>query len=198
MIIGLTGGIGSGKSTVSGQLAGYDIEIIDADVIARQLVEPNNPALREIVEAFGEALLNNDGTLNRPALRAIIFQNDEARQRLNQIMHPRIRQALVLTLNAPNSQPYRVLSAPLLIENKLLEYVDAVAVVDLPEALQIQRVIGRDGGAIETVQKIMMAQCSRSQRLQIANYVIDNSKDFQDTKIQTEALHRHFMEINGA
>lgn len=197
MIIGLTGGIGSGKSTVSGQLASYGIEIIDADVIARQLVEPNNPALREIVEAFGEALLNNDGTLNRPALRAIIFQNDEARQRLNQIMHPRIRQALVLALNAPNNQPYRVLSAPLLIENKLLEYVDAVAVVDLPEALQIQRVIGRDGGTIETVQKIMMAQCSRSQRLQIANYIIDNSKDFQDTKIQTEALHRHLLEINS-
>lgn len=196
MIIGLTGGIGSGKSTVSGQLAGYDIEIIDADVIARQLVEPNNPALREIVEAFGEALLNNDGTLNRPALRAIIFQNDEARQRLNQIMHPRIRQALVLALNAPNNQPYRVLSAPLLIENKLLEYVDALVVVDLPEALQIERVIQRDGGTIETVKKIMMAQCSRSQRLQIANYVIDNSKDFKHIDIQTEALHQHLISVN--
>lgn len=196
MIIGLTGGIGSGKSTVSGQLAGYGIEIIDADVIARQLVEPNNPALREIVEAFGEALLNNDGTLNRPALRAIIFQNDEARQRLNQIMHPRIRQALVLALNAPNNQPYRVLSAPLLIENKLLEYVDALVVVDLPEALQIERVIQRDGGTIETVKKIMMAQCSRSQRLQIANYVIDNSKDFKHIDIQTEALHQHLISVN--
>ena len=195
MILGLTGGIGTGKSTVSAQFAALGLRLIDGDVISRELVRGDSPALREIVASFGVEMLGADGQLDRARLRQRVFNDDEARRRLNRIMHPRIRQALLLALEEPHSSPYQVLSVPLLIENNLLELVDCLCVVDIPEALQWQRLRARDNSDEATLRGILAAQCSRFERLSLANYVIDNSGSVGHCALQVGQLHQHLLGV---
>lgn len=195
VIIGLTGGIGSGKSTVAKEFTALGIDIVDADKVARQVVEPGQPALAEIELYFGRDVLNAAGELNRAKLRKLIFQSETKKQWLNALLHPIIRDTLLAQLNMAKSE-YVMLEAPLLLENKLTQYTDYTLVVDVDEKLQIERAMQRDDNSKSQIQAIMDAQISRSLRLQQADYVIDNtSVDRLALKQQIKSLHLKFLSL---
>ncbi|MEJ6122671.1 dephospho-CoA kinase [Vibrio sp. 2-Bac 85] len=195
VIIGLTGGIGSGKSTVAKEFTALGIDIVDADKVARQVVEPGQPALAEIELYFGRDVLNAAGELNRAKLRKLIFQSETKKQWLNALLHPIIRDTLLAQLNMAKSE-YVMLEAPLLLENKLTQYTDYTLVVDVDEKLQIERAMQRDDNSKSQIQAIMDAQISRSLRLQQADYVIDNSSvDRVALKQQIKSLHLKFLSL---
>lgn len=173
VIIGLTGGIGSGKSTVSYLFKEIGIDVVDADKVARLVVEKGSPALAEIKEHFGANILE-DGCLNRSRLRDLIFTNSAEKVWLNDLLHPLIRAEILNQLESALSV-YVLLEAPLLIENNLTTYCDYVLVVDVDESLQIARASQRDGVSIENIQAIMNSQVSRAKRLDVADFVIDNT-----------------------
>jgi len=192
--IGLTGGIASGKSTVAAMFAELGVPVIDTDVIARQVVEPGEPALREISDAFGPAVIAADGSLNRPAMRALVFADAAARQRLEAILHPRIREQTVQQANAADGT-YQLIVVPLLVESPLREFVDRVLVVDCDEATQIQRLLARDAESEDQARRMVAAQSSRAGRLAIADDVITNDGGFDATLRQVGALHRQYSRL---
>lgn len=172
-IVGLTGGIGSGKTTVSDMFAELGVEIVDADIVARQVVAPNSEALTKIVEHFGQNILTEKGELNRSALRSKIFSNDDEKQWLNALLHPLIRQNILNEL-ALASGDYCILSAPLLLENNLQVLVDKVLVVDVSVATQLARTSQRDNSHQDEVNAIINSQISREKRLTFADNIINN------------------------
>ncbi len=192
-IIALTGGIGSGKSTVAELFAELGVPIIDADVIAREQVEPRQPALTEIVNVFGNSILNADGTLNRRALRDIIFADDQARLTLEAILHPRIRQRMQ-ALAAQQTAPYGLFVIPLLIETGQAPSYEQILVVDCDDDLRRRRVMQRDHQPAESVDAIFARQATREQRLAIASEVIHNSGDIEQLRTQVNALHRRYTQ----
>ncbi|WP_028869792.1 dephospho-CoA kinase [Psychromonas arctica] len=195
VIIGLTGGIGSGKSTVAKEFTALGIDIVDADKVARQVVEPGQQALTEIELYFGSDVLNAAGELDRAKLRQLIFQSDAKKKWLNALLHPIIRDTLLAQLKMAKSE-YVILEAPLLLENKLTQYTDYTLVVDVDEKLQIERAMKRDENSKSQIQAIMDAQISRSLRLQQADYVIDNSSiDRVALKQQIKSLHLKFLSL---
>ncbi|SQI31801.1 Dephospho-CoA kinase [Serratia plymuthica] len=173
-IVALTGGIGSGKSTVAEAFARHGVEIVDADVIARQVVEPGTPALAAIAERFGNEMLLADGTLNRTALRQRIFSTPDEKRWLNQLLHPLIHQETQRQL-AQVASPYALWVVPLLVENNLQARADRVLVVDVDSETQLARTITRDGINRQQAQNIVSAQATREQRLAAADDIIDNS-----------------------
>ena len=172
--IGLTGGIASGKSTICQLFSALDVPIIDADTIARQLVEPDQVAFSEIVACFGSDILLSDGTLNRSSLRQRIFSEPLAKKQLEAILHPKISQQLQLQSDACNSA-YCILAIPLLIENRLQQSVDRILVIDISKQQQLKRLCQRDNASPEGAQLIINSQCSREQRLAFANDIIINN-----------------------
>ena len=192
-VVGLTGGIGSGKSAVSDLFAQQGIDIVDADVVARQVVEPGTPALLAIIDHFGEAIVTDNGTLNRPALRKRVFENDLDKQWLNALLHPAIRAEMQTQLEVATS-PYVVFSVPLLIENGLDSMADTVLVVDCSEETQLARATRRDGSNIETIKSIMASQATRQQRLEKAQNVIDNNGELSALPPQVKSLHQQYMQ----
>ena len=194
-IVGLTGGIGSGKTTVSNIFAQqFDITVIDADVIARQVVEPGSPALTQIKDYFGEQVITIDGQLNRGKLREVVFQSDTKKQWLNSLLHPLIRDEMrAQCLAAPST--YAILSIPLMTENKLQGMANRVLVVDCSETVQRQRAATRDGVGDEQIKRIMASQATREQRLAIADDVIVNEGPVTDLASQVEALHDRYMQL---
>jgi len=192
--IGITGGIGSGKTALTDYLAEKGITIVDADLAARVIVEPGRPALNAIFEHFGPELAQVDGSLDRAALRSIVFANPEARLWLEQLTHPLIGQEIQDQL-ARAEGPYRVLSSPLLLEGSQAALVDYVVVVDVPEALQVERASARDNNDPEQIKRIMAAQLTRNDRLAKADYVVDNSGDLNELYAQAEALHEHLLHL---
>jgi dephospho-CoA kinase len=174
-IVVLTGGIASGKTTVSDRLAEAGVRVIDTDVIARQVVKPGTPGLARIVEVFGPAILQPDGALDRRALRQRVFDSAAARKQLEAITHPLIREQVRRDIEAAGSEAVIVLVVPLLIESGLFGDADEVVVVDVPEGIQIDRLRQRDGMSEDQVRKILDAQASREERLARADHVIDNS-----------------------
>ena len=192
-VVGLTGGIGSGKSAVSDLFAQQGIDIVDADVVARQVVEPGTPALQAIIDHFGEAIVTDNGTLNRPALRKRVFENDLDKQWLNALLHPAIRAEMQTQLEVATS-PYVVFSVPLLIENGLDSMADTVLVVDCSEETQLARATRRDGSNIETIKSIMASQAPRQQRLEKAQNVIDNNGELSALPPQVKSLHQQYMQ----
>lgn len=188
--IGLTGGIGSGKSTVAAMLRDHGAVIIDADQISRDLVEPGQPALAELVAAFGPGILRKDGTLDRGGLAAIAFADKSATQRLNMIMHPRISATSRELIEAAGPDAVVIYDMPLLVETKQADAVDHVIVVDVPVDVQRERAIAR-GMDPADVDRRIEAQATRGQRLAAADCVIDNSGDLSGTRAQVEELwHR--------
>ncbi|GLS89847.1 dephospho-CoA kinase [Psychromonas marina] len=173
VVIGLTGGIGSGKSTVSGLFKALNVSVIDADVVARQVVAKGQMALKKIHDYFGPDILI-EGELNRPKLREIIFADPEKKNWLNKLLHPLIREQM-LTQLADAKGDYVILEAPLLFENKLETYCDYVVVVDIDEQVQVKRASARDNNSIEQIKAIINSQIERQLRLQKANFVIENS-----------------------
>jgi dephospho-CoA kinase len=193
-IVGLTGGIGSGKTTVANMFASLGVDLVDADIVARQVVAPQSLALRSIAEHFGSQYILNDGTLDRVKLRDKIFTNEQEKHWLNNLLHPLIRTELLQQLQATQSA-YSILVAPLLIENKLTQYVDRTLVVDISEQQQINRTMARDHNSKEQVQNIIKSQVSRQQRLVVADDIIDNNPlNLFTLQAQVERLHQFYLQ----
>ena len=190
--IGLTGGIGSGKSTAADLFGALGVPVIDADVIARELVEPGRPALAEIVAAFGNDVVDVQGRLDRRSLRARVFADPAERRRLEAILHPRIH-AEMARRTAAQSAPYVLLVIPLLFEAGQRDLVDRVLVVDVSPEVQRQRVGARDGLTAEQADTMLAAQWDRQRRLDQADDVIDNSGDLQALQRQVNDLHRRYL-----
>lgn len=192
-IVGLTGGIGAGKSTVARFFIDLHINLIDADLIAREAVAKGSTGLNEIVAHFGKAILLENGDLNRAKLREIIFSEPSQKQWLNDLLHPLIRQEILYQL-AQAKSAYVLLDAPLLFENKLNLLCQQSIVVDIPEQLQLQRAAKRDDVDIKQIEKIIAAQMPRSEKLALADEIIDNSQDLEHTKKQVLTLHQKILE----
>ncbi len=193
-IVALTGGIGSGKSTVANAFALLGITIIDADIIARQMVEPDSPALRAIAEHFGSALINPDGTLNRRMLRERIFSQPDEKAWLNGLLHPLIQQETQQQIAAATS-PYVMWVVPLLVENRLYDKADRVLVVDVAVETQIQRTMARDKVTREHAGNILAAQATREARLAVADDVIDNDGAPEAIASDVARLHAHYLQL---
>lgn len=192
--VGLTGGIASGKSTVANMFAELGAEIIDTDVIAREVVAAGQPALAEIREAFGDEVLTDAGTLDRAAMRRIIFADSERRARLEAILHPRIREETIRQAESGDG-PYQVIVVPLLTASPLRGLVDRILVVDCTEETQIRRLLARDAETIGQAQRILEAQASRGERLAIADDVVQNDGEIEATRAQVLALHEIYESL---
>ena len=192
MIVGITGGIGSGKSAVTQRFEALGITVVDADLASRIIVEPGRPALAKIADYFGQDILNPDGTLNRAALRAKVFADEKERRWLEALTHPLIGQEILDQVSASNSA-YTILSSPLLLETSQKELADCIVVVDVPEAVQLARTMSRDGNDEQQVRAIMAAQMQRSERLKHADIVIDNSRSLEDLDTEVAQLHAEFL-----
>jgi dephospho-CoA kinase len=195
--IGLTGGIASGKSTVAGLFAGRGVPVLDTDRIARDVVEPGEPALAAVVAEFGSGILGPDGRLDRAALRARIFSDPEARRTLEAILHPAIRAELARQ-SASAGGPYQVLVIPLLVEGGRIDAVDRILVVDCPVEIQLERVKTRDGEAAESAARILAAQASREARLAAADDVIVNAGSPDELAARVAALDAEYRKRAGA
>lgn len=194
LVIGLTGGIASGKTTVSDQFASFGIEIIDADVIARDVVAKDTHGLMAIVEQFGEDILTSNLDLDRQKLRRIVFSDSAKKEWLNTLLHPLIRQQMELQTNNAKS-PYCILSVPLLVENKLNKLVDRTLVVDIDEAIQLKRAMARDNSEQVIIESIIASQASRTDRLAAADDVIMNHRDLDWLNTQVKDLHQIYLNI---
>ena len=193
-VVGLTGGIGSGKSTVARLFGDLGVHWVDADDVAREVVEPATPALAGIAEHFGQGILTPEGALDRAQLRAIVFQEPEERVWLESLLHPIIREELIRQLNPENYPlPYVLLVSPLLLETDQHELVDRIIVIDVPKAVQLERTMARDTNSREQVERIIAAQISREDRLARANDVIDNDRPLDDVSRQVRELHERLL-----
>lgn len=195
-ILGLTGGIGSGKSAAAAHFARLGIHMVDADHAARWVVEPGRPALASIVEHFGEAVLQADGSLNRGALRERIFQAPDERRWLEQLLHPLIGQEIASHL-AQAESAYAILVSPLLVETGQRHMARRILVVDTPEHLQLQRTMHRDKVPEEQVRAILKAQAQRDERLKHADDVLLNDSDLGHLQREVERLHDFYLKLRG-
>jgi dephospho-CoA kinase len=196
LVIGLTGGIASGKTTISGRFSEHGVPVLDADRIARELVEPGQPALAEIVKIFGTQVLDPQGRLDRPALRRIVFADPKRRAELEGLLHPLVRRVMEQRLQEL-AAPYCILSIPLLLESGMTDLVDRVLVVDLPERMQMDRMRVRDGLSERDARDVMSAQTTRDARLAAADDVIHNAGTLEDLLEQVDVLHQNYRELAG-
>lgn len=192
--VGLTGGIGSGKTLASNRFAELGAEVIDTDQLSRELVEPGQTALAEIVAEFGEEILQADGRLDRATLRRLIFDRPDARERLERILHPRIRDAM-LARAAQSAAPYTLFVIPLLLETGQQELVDRVLVIDTPETLQRRRAARRDAVDPTEIDRILAAQIDRDSRLRHADDVLINDRGIPDLINQVDELHQRYLKL---
>ena len=191
-ILGLTGGIGSGKSAASQWFEAQQICVIDADLVAREVVMPGHPVLTNIQRSFGDWVLLDNGELNRRALREYIFEHPTARQALEAITHPAIRESIIQQLNAATS-PYAILVSPLLFETNQHQLVHRTLLIDTDEALQIQRAAQRDGQSIQHIEQIIQAQMSRPNKRQRADDIVLNDGDLSHLYQQLRPLHLQYL-----
>lgn len=195
-IIGLTGGIGSGKTTVSDLFGELGIDIVDADVVSRQLTGVNGGAMSEIVKHFGHEAASPDGSMNRKFIREMVFSDPSAKTALENILHPLIRKECQRQLDASKS-PYTILSVPLLIESPFWRSsIDRLLVVEAPEALRIERVVQRSHLTPEAVKKIISTQATTAQRLDAADNVIENVGTFEILKASVLKLHAMYLSLS--
>lgn len=192
-ILGLTGGIGSGKSAASQWFEQHGIMVVDADVVAREIVEVGQPALLQIQQAFGDWVLQKDGTLNRRALREHIFQSNDARRILESITHPAIRQSIIQQLQDAQS-PYVILVSPLLFETNQHELTDHTLLIDASIELQIQRAAQRDGQNIEQIHRIIATQMPREQKQQLADDIVLNDGHLEHLYAHLQPLHEQYLQ----
>ena len=194
LIIGLTGGIGSGKSEASRRFAERGVAVVDADVVAREVVEPGAPALIQIAAHFGSDILDADGHLNRSKLRAIIFSNPAEKQWLESLLHPIINTEIRYQL-AKATSPYSILASPLLLETQQFQLVDRVLVIDTSEQLQLERATHRDKNNEAQIKAIMQTQLSRQERCARATDIINNHGSIDELDMQVEKLHQRYLEL---
>lgn len=193
-IVGLTGGIGSGKSAAAERFRALGITVVDADVCARIVVEPNKPALKTIAEHFGSEIIQADGTLDRAALRQKIFADAAERKWLEALLHPLIFEEMWSQLQAAQS-PYAILESPLLIEAGQMAICQRVLVIDATEETQLVRATVRDKNSVEQVRAIMATQATREQRLAKADNVIGNDGDLASLHQAVDKLHQHYLSL---
>lgn len=195
--VGLTGGIASGKSTVADFFAELGVPIVDTDIVAREVVTPGQPALVEIRKAFGNCVIAEDGTLNRARLREVVFADDERRKELEGILHPRIR-AAAFQQAAMAKGPYVIVVVPLLYESPMKEGMNRILVVDCDEETQLARLTARDKQSEAQARRIIATQASRSERLSIADDVINSNESLAETRHAVELLHQSYLELSNA
>lgn len=199
MIIGLTGGIGSGKSTVASYFRDLGIGVIDTDEIAKKLLAPEQPLFKKVMQHFGEKILEKNGTLNRSKLRTLVFESITERHWLETLLHPPIKEKVLQYANDQkfrNEMPYLIVEIPLLIEAHFEDIVDRILVVDCPSDLQIERVQQRDAIPLNIIQQIMQTQIDRNRRLQEADDVIENTRDKEALKNNVFTLHHYYIELS--
>ena len=194
MIVALTGGLAAGKSAVAERLEELGVPVIDADVVTRRLVEPGTPALAEIVEAFGDCVLDERGRLDRARMRDRIFSHDAERRKLEAILHPRVRDAMRAFAEASDA-PYVVFVIPLLVETNQADKMDRVIVVDTPRALRTERAQNRDGSRRETIAAMLDRQATRTDRLAAADTVIENAGDLATLRKRVDAVHKECLAL---
>lgn len=196
--VALTGGIAAGKSAVEQRFKAHGVHVYDADQASRVVVEPGSDGLTAIVDAFGHDVLDKHGRLDRPRMRERVFADPTARKTLEAIVHPRVRQWILEQIRADRS-PYVMLAIPLLAENiGHYRWVDRIVVVDVPEAIQLQRLIMRDGMDEDLAVRILASQASRTARLALADDVIDNSALESALEPQIALLHEHYLTLAAA
>ena len=193
--VGLTGGIGSGKSTAAALFAGHGVPVIDADEIARELVIPGGPAYQEILQVFGDEIVDVNGNLDRDRLRRIVFANPKQRVRLEAILHPLVRREIERQTQGVQA-PYCIIVIPLLIEANQRDLVDRVLVIDVDEGLQLQRVAGRSRLEADEIRKIIGTQLSRNERLRHADDVILNNTDLAQLRTSVHELHERYLALS--
>ncbi len=192
--VGLTGGIASGKTTVADIFAALGAHIIDTDELAREVVEPGEPALESVIEHFGSSILDDDGRLDRRALRRLVFSDPEKRHLLEQILHPAIRKRMDES-GAVLRGPYQILVIPLLVESHSDGHVDRVLVVDCDEEVQIRRLMNRDGESREHAEEMLATQISRQQRLEHADDIIDGGTSLEALQQRVKQLDDYYREL---
>lgn len=190
--VGLTGGIASGKTTVSNLFAELGAPVIDADTIAHQLTQKNTDAYHHILTHFGQTILNDDNTLNRKKLRELVFKNPSEKKWLENLLHPLIRQKMKTDINHV-TYPYCICVIPLLAESSGIDFIDRVLVVHTPMDIQIKRATARDQSSAEMIEKIIHAQAKSDTRLKMANDVLENKGDINFLKEQVAALHKQYL-----
>ena len=193
-ILGLMGGIGSGKSAISAMFEELGIQVVDADIVAREVVEPGSTGLEKITEHFGDEILTTDGSLDRAKLRAIIFADESQKQWLNNLLHPLIRESMLAQLQQATSQ-YVILVAPLLFENGLDQFCDHTLLIDVPVEVQITRTTARDNISIELTKQIIASQMPRADKQQKATDTLDNNRLLSEVKIDVQKLHEKYLTL---
>jgi len=191
-VLGLTGGIGSGKSAVSAMFEELGIQVVDADIVAREVVEPGSLGLTKIAEHFGDEILTSSGTLDRAKLRAIIFADESQKQWLNNLLHPLIRESMLKQLKQATSN-YVILVAPLLFENGLEAYCNHTLLIDVPVDVQITRTTARDNVSVELAKQIIASQMSRADKQQKAGDILDNNRPLEEVKTDVQKLHEKYL-----
>ena len=194
--IGLTGGIASGKSLVADAFAELGVPIIDTDVIAREVVEPGQPALARIRAMFGEGVITDSGELDRRALRDIVFSDSEKREQLEALLHPLIRDAAFQQAEAAPG-PYHIIVVPLLAESPMRHAMDRIIVVDCSTATQLARLLERDSESEDQARRIIAAQASRDERLSLADDVVSNDGSIDETLEQVNELHQRYLSLTA-
>lgn len=195
LIVGLTGGIGSGKSVASQWFEQQGIYVVDADVVAREVVAQGQPALTEIQQIFGDWVLQENGELNRRALREYIFQHPEAKKNLEKITHPIIRQTIIQQLQQTTQSPYHILVSPLLFETQQHQLVQRTLLIDVDEQIQLQRASQRDAQNIEQIQRIIQNQMPRQQKQQLADDIILNQDDLDTLYLKLTQIHHQYLQL---
>ena len=193
-VVGLTGGIGSGKSTAAKYFEKLGAKVINADVVARDSVSPGSQALLKIRQHFGEKIVNKNGRLDRSKLREIIFDNTSEKLWLENLLHPIIREKIILDINNASGS-YVLLESPLLFETNQYKLVNVVLLIDVPEELQIIRASQRDKSTSNAIKKIIKTQMPRSEKIELSTYIADNTKSVDDLKKQVEYYHKKFSEL---
>ena len=194
LVVGLTGGIGSGKTAASDHFGHLGIEIVDADIASRVVVEPGKPALEKIAEHFGESILLADRSLDRAALRKTIFANPDEKKWLETLLHPLIAEEITRGLASAKS-PYVIFVSPLLIESDQKSFCNRLLVIDVPEQVQLQRTTQRDNNDEAQVKRIIASQASRQQRLDLADDVIENTAGLEQLFSAVEKMHQHYLQL---
>jgi dephospho-CoA kinase len=194
-IVGLTGGIGSGKSTVADAFKRLGVRVIDADQASRAVVEPESEALKEITNHFDDQTLFVDGMLNRATLRELIFNNPEQKAWLENLLHPLISDWILEQIEQPSSSPYIILESPLLFETNQYKLINCSLLVNLPVEQQILRASKRDGASNEQIQAIINTQMNRQQKMELAEYIFDNSLGIESIDKRVLDLHHQFENL---
>jgi len=192
MIVGLTGGIGSGKSAAANFFQNEGITVIDADHLAREVIEQDTPGFKSIVDYFGSDVIGDDGSVDRDKLRKVVFNNNEKKKVLESITHPLVGELMAKKIATAKS-PYSIIMVPLIFETNTMSAYDRILVIDCDPALQLKRATSRDNNSDELIQKIIDSQCSREQRLSIANDVIPNNDSLENLESRSIVMHKFYL-----